>query len=71
MTMPTSLTVRIFEWQGRVHITVDRVWPAPHRKHPHRERVCGWTLDAGIAPDEWVAVQYAANRLQEAADRLH
>lgn len=68
--MSDSLTVRVFEWQGRVHVTFDRVEPTPDRRVAHRTRVWSrsWTTNGPVRPAEAVAMLSVAS--QELAAQL-
>lgn len=43
--MGDSMTIRIFTWNDRAHVTVDRIGEAGARKHARRTRLVSWSAD--------------------------
>jgi hypothetical protein len=60
--MDTTVSIRVFEWRGALHVIVDRIWPAPDRRYAPHARVVSFTTDSlpGLREDEateWALTQ--------------
>lgn len=54
--MEHFLVVKVFEWKGLRHVTVDRVLRVPGRRHAGRERVWGVSVEGDGPMTEYEAV---------------
>jgi hypothetical protein len=61
--MDTSLSVRVFEWKGDLHCTVDRIGRTDHRRHAHRDRLASFTTKCDPTIGEIPAMTWAVMRL--------
>lgn len=57
--MDDSLMLRVFDWQGNLHVTVDRVQPHRGRKYAPRDRVWSSSVQLQESPSEWAAMHWA------------
>lgn len=50
------LVIKVFDWKGSHHVTVDRVLRVAGRRHAGRERVWGVTVEAETTLTEYEAI---------------
>jgi hypothetical protein len=65
--MDTSISIRLFEWRGDVHCTVDRVGRADHRRYAPRTRVAEFSTRMPEGTPEQTIAAWAILSL---ADRI-
>lgn len=61
--MDTSISVRVFEWRGELHATVDRVGRSDHRKYAHRDRLASFSETVEGQVDEVDAMLWATAQI--------
>jgi hypothetical protein len=61
--MDTSISVRVFEWRGELHLVVDRIYSAGHRRNAPRVRVAAFHGEAlpSLLPAE--AMEWAVHQM--------
>jgi hypothetical protein len=61
--MDTSISVRVFEWRGELHLVVDRIYPSGHRRYAPRVRVAAFHGEAlpALLPAE--AMEWAVHQM--------
>jgi len=61
--MDTTLSIRVFEWRGALHLVIDRIHPAPRRRFAQRDRLAGFSAAPVQPVPEDVAALWALEQI--------